>query len=716
MQLWDTFGVLARMALRNLLASRWKTLIVGGIIMGGAFLVVVGTSLLDSLDRSMSQSIIGSVAGHVQVYSAASKDELTVMGSMDMEGPDLASLDDFAKVRETLQQLPNVKAVVPMGISGAIVTSGNTIDIELAKLRELVRKREAGDSSAETTAAYEAQKGHVRQIIEVLAHDLGNMKKLHEDQALPAEDEEAVVRAASDTFWQAFDDQPLESLEFMENRLATLAADADMLFLRYMGTDPKVFAGAFDRMRIIDGQSIPPGKRGFLFSKYTYEEQVKLKTALRLDKIKKAKENLGSKIASDTELQRFVRENSTQTKELLLQLDKLETDLFRGKLQKFLGSNEADVGKLLASFFTTTDENFDARYQFFYEQLAPSLDLYRVRIGDTLTIKAFTRSGYVQSVNLRVYGTFEFQGLEGSPQAGELNLMDMVSFRELYGFVTADRQKELEALKAAVGAKEVGREEAEDVLFGAPSEADDPSEAGRTVSASATGMMEAQAALEGLAGRMARENMADRMYDPKQLETGVALNAAVILKQSKPKDIQAAIKDIEAISAKNGIPLKAISWQQASGIIGQFVTMMRMVLYVAVLIIFVIALVIINNAMVMATLERVQEIGTLRAVGAQKRFILGMLLVEGLIIGAVFGSLGVLLGAALVTAVGAKGIPAFNDVATFFFSGPRFFPALATSNLVGALAIVFLVSLLSSLYPAFLAMRVTPRQAMQSEE
>ena len=61
--------------------------------------------------------------------------------------------------------------------------------------------------------------------------------------------------------------------------------------------------------------------------------------------------------------------------------------------------------------------------------------------------------------------------------------------------------------------------------------------------------------------------------------------------------------------------------------------MARMVLYVAVLIIFVVALVIINNALVMATLERVQEIGTLRAVGAQRRFILAMLVIEAVVVG-----------------------------------------------------------------------------------
>jgi len=42
--------------------------------------------------------------------------------------------------------------------------------------------------------------------------------------------------------------------------------------------------------------------------------------------------------------------------------------------------------------------------------------------------------------------------------------------------------------------------------------------------------------------------------------------------------------------------------------------MIRAVLYISVLIIFAVALVIINNALVMATLERMPEIGTLRAV------------------------------------------------------------------------------------------------------
>jgi ABC-type lipoprotein release transport system permease subunit len=91
--IWETLHVVAQIAIRNLFASRWKTLIVGGIIGFGALLVVAGTSLLDGVDRAMSRSIIGSVAGHIQVYSSKSKDELEVMGGFSLDSGDLSPLD-----------------------------------------------------------------------------------------------------------------------------------------------------------------------------------------------------------------------------------------------------------------------------------------------------------------------------------------------------------------------------------------------------------------------------------------------------------------------------------------------------------------------------------------------------------------------------------------------------------------------------------------------
>jgi ABC-type lipoprotein release transport system permease subunit len=710
----STLGVVAQMAFRNLFASRLKTIIVGGIIFFGGLLVVAGNSLLDSLVASMSRSVIGSVAGHIQIYNAQSKDKLEVMGRMMMGDPDIAQLDDFTKVRESVLKVPNVKSVVPMGISGALVTSGNTIDLALEKLRNAVK--------AKDQAKIESEKSHVRQIVSVLQNDLKNAKAVQDERTIDKEDVEAVNRASSDQFWREFDQHPLEDLEFLENRIASQAADADLLFLNYVGTDFQAFQKSFDRMRVVEGSMVPPGKRGFLFSKQVYEDQLKLKAARRLDKIKEGLDNEGLTIEKDPDLKRMVRENVSQVREILLQLDAAKTADFRAKLQRELGSPEQDVGKLLAAFFQTDEQNFHQRYDFFYKQLAPSLELYRVRIGDVLTIKAFTRSGYVQSVNVPVYGTFEFQGLEKSTLAGALNLMDMVSFRELYGFMSGEKLAEIQQLQKAAGAHDVSRENAEAELFGSkPAEeapAAAPSKEPRHIQATTTpGVAPAMRDVgESLTGKLQREEARSRVFPSDEVEKGVVLNAAVILKDASPQKIRETMAAIEAQGTKDGLTLKAIDWQQAAGLIGQFVNVIRMVLYIAILIIFLIALVIINNALVMATLERVKEIGTLRAIGAQRRFILAMLVVEAIVVGIIFGGLGAGLGAVIVSIVGKVGIPAKSDIWFFFFSGPRLHPFIGTSNIVAAFLIVLIVSAFSSFYPAWIAMRVTPRQAMAEEE
>jgi ABC-type lipoprotein release transport system permease subunit len=710
----DTLRMVTEIAWRNLLANRWKTLIVGGIIGFGALLLVLGGTLLDGVEQAMSRSIVGSIAGHIQVYSRDSKDELDVLGGLSADAPQIEPLD-FGKLKQALAKVKNIEAVVPMGISSALVTSGNSIDQALARLRESCNAIAKGSPSPELMRRYAAEKGLVRQNVSVLMHDVANAKQLLNDAEVLIKDEhQAITEAASEPFWASFDADPFAHLEFLENRIAPVAIDADILQLRYVGTDPAAFARHFDRMKIVDGGPIPPGKRGFMFSKYMYEETVKLKAARGLDKIKKARERRDAKIAEDPELQRIVRENTTGVRELLLQLDAIKTDDFRTKLQGLLHSSEPELGKLLSAFFKTNDANFDQRYRFFYAELAPSLELYRVKIGDQLTIKAFTRGGYVQSASVPVYGTYAFTGLEESPQAGVLNMMDLVTFRELYGFMTADRAEEIASMRAASGAKDVDRASIEADLFGSvPAEEPAPgAQPGAQPGAEATDRGSDR--LEALKGtRQALEARAAG-YDPKQLEEGVILNAAVFVRNDEK--IERTMRAIKRAGKKAGLPLNPISWQKAAGLMGQFALLMRAILYTAVLIIFMVGLVVINNALVMATLERVGEIGTLRAMGAQRRLVLGMLIVESGIVGVFFGALGVLLGAIVLVILGHHGIPAGNDVLTFFFSGSRLYPVVTAPHMLLALGVVVFVSVISGIYPAWIAMRVSPRQAMQGEE
>jgi len=95
-----------------------------------------------------------------------------------------------------------------------------------------------------------------------------------------------------------------------------------------------------------------------------------------LDKVKLALDERRVRIAQDLDLQRIVRENTTGVKELLLQLDAIKTESFRGKLQAFCLQRKR-CGKTTGGLFRYYRRQLRERFKFFYQALAPELELYR---------------------------------------------------------------------------------------------------------------------------------------------------------------------------------------------------------------------------------------------------------------------------------------------------------------------------------------------------
>lgn len=107
----------------------------------------------------------------------------------------------------------------------------------------------------------------------------------------------------------------------------------------------------------------------------------------------------------------------------------------------------------------------------------------------------------------------------------------------------------------------------------------------------------------------------------------------------------------------------------------------------------------IANVMVISVLERRSEIGLRRALGATKRHIWAQFLTESIILGALGGLAGVVLGA-LVT-VG-------------YASTRGWEPTVPPYALVGGLAAAILIGAIAGLYPAVRAARLTPTEALRT--
>jgi ABC-type lipoprotein release transport system permease subunit len=700
MRLLEMISLIMKVAFRNLWLYRVKTLVIGTLLCLGTFLGVIGFSLLRDVEGSMRESIIGSIAGHLQIYSDKAKDDLALFGGGFMGRADIGELPDIVPYREVVMANPNVQAFVPMGLDMSMLGRGNEMDESLDLLREALKNQDP--------VAIQTRIDAVRFQLEQLKKEAAEQKKLAADVAIIEQREADIAKAEAPGFLDDLKTVDETKLQFLETKIAPLSGEKQPIYLGYIGTDISIYQKNFSKFHVIEGQDLPPGQRGILLAHRARENFLKVIVARLFDRLNKRVVATNIKIKGDAENERNAADLARQYSAIISSLNRDQASDLSKKLTDF-GINGAKpdqdlithLTNQLKEFLTVNDENFRVRHEWFYKNIAPLIKLYEISPGETITLRAYTRSGYVKSLPLKVYGVYSFAGLEDSDLAGQTSIIDLVSFRELYGKMTEASQKELAEMRSQVGIKEIDAGNAEDALFGEASQAQIET---RSLEAK-PGPVEALIDI--------KPTIPDR-FDLEEVTRGLALNAAIKLKDpSRLAETQAEL--IQAFKDK-GLGVRVVDWQQASGIVGQMVNIMRLVLILALGVIGLVTLVIINNSIIVGTLNRIREIGTMRAIGAQKSFVVGLFLGETCVTGLIGSIVGAILGAVVLVLMSKVGIPAVNDVVSFLFSGPRLYPNLRWGIILATPFIITLVATLSSIYAARLAARVQPAEAMQEKE
>ena len=125
----------------------------------------------------------------------------------------------------------------------------------------------------------------------------------------------------------------------------------------------------------------------------------------------------------------------------------------------------------------------------------------------------------------------------------------------------------------------------------------------------------------------------------------------------------------------------------------------------------------IMNTMLTSLMERVREIGILKALGMQKRTVLGIFLNEALIIGLLGSIFGILAGSALALSIDQLGLLENFTTGTYntVLGEISIRPVFDISLFIYSFIFGILISIIFGLYPAWRASKMDPVEALRTE-
>jgi ABC-type lipoprotein release transport system permease subunit len=157
---------------------------------------------------------------------------------------------------------------------------------------------------------------------------------------------------------------------------------------------------------------------------------------------------------------------------------------------------------------------------------------------------------------------------------------------------------------------------------------------------------------------------------------------------------------------------RVLTWQEQNEFVVLFEDYAGAFMIVLYLIVLGITATVVTNTLVMAVFERTREIGILAAIGMKGGGIMAQFLAEAALLatGGVIG--GLLIGGALVAYFTIYGIYIGNMGITGVLFEERIYAHLTLENAVTLGIVTYIITLVASLYPALLAARMEPVEAL----
>jgi len=207
------------------------------------------------------------------------------------------------------------------------------------------------------------------------------------------------------------------------------------------------------------------------------------------------------------------------------------------------------------------------------------------------------------------------------------------------------------------------------------------------------------------------------LKDPSQIEAvkthlrGVLAEAGYTLMEPEDKAFWMKFERVQR-EDWTGQKIDVTDWEDEVSFMSWTITTVDTLTALLVGILLVLIMVGITNTLWIAIRERTREIGTLRAIGMQRRHVLVMFLSEALLLGVIAAGIGAAAGAGIALGVDAAELPVASPAFRIFTLSETLSLRIAPAAVVEAVAFIAAMTMLAALYPAWRAARLKPISAI----
>ncbi len=317
---------------------------------------------------------------------------------------------------------------------------------------------------------------------------------------------------------------------------------------------------------------------------------------------------------------------------------------------------------------------------------------------DNMVLMGMGDGDVASDIRLTVKGIFKFKNL--NEVLNQLNLTDLESFRECFGYVTS-ADKQIEISRDDQSLLETGDENLADLIF----------------NDLVSNNLVTETDANDTSAHDYKAIKKEVKVKKKKLDLDAGSYNLVFVKLKNDVSLDNAVEKMNTAFRKANIDsdVRAVSWEAAFAYIAELILFFRIVLSMLVNFIFFVAIVVIINTLSMTAMERTYEIGMMRAIGAEKGFVGKMFFTETSLLSFLFGGLGMGAGMAIVLILAAAEIPATGPMMRLVFGGDTFKPMIDVNSIILGIIQLMIVTLISMIYPIILARRITPLEAINAD-